>query len=78
MIKTHRFSAFANWINIYECAGGFGRSRSKNAIDTFFEGFHARDSIMMKSVLADDVVIRSIGRDKSGEISLQGKMFIKC
>ncbi len=45
----------------------------KNAIDRFFEGFHARDSIVMKSVLANDVVIQSIGRDKSGEIALTGE-----
>lgn len=48
-------------------------AKVKNAIDTFFEGFHARDSIVMKSILADDVVIQSIGRDKSGEIALTGE-----
>ena len=45
----------------------------KKAIDTFFEGFHARDSIVMKSILADDVVIQSIGKDKSGEIGITGE-----
>ncbi|GAB2770798.1 nuclear transport factor 2 family protein [Actinomadura fibrosa] len=42
----------------------------KKTIETFFEGFHARDSIVMKSVLADDVVVQTIGKAKTGEIKL--------
>ncbi|MEG9326576.1 nuclear transport factor 2 family protein [Salinimicrobium catena] len=42
----------------------------KKTVDTFFEGFHARDSVIMKSVLADDVVVQTIGKAKSGEIKL--------
>lgn len=42
----------------------------KKTVETFFEGFHARDSIIMKSVLADKVVVQTIGKAKSGEIKL--------
>ena len=39
----------------------------QEAIETFFEGFHARDSVKMKSVLSDAVVVQTIGKSKSGE-----------
>ncbi len=42
----------------------------KRTINTFFEGFHARDSVVMKSVLAEDVVVQTIGKVKSGEVKL--------
>ncbi|MGB7786910.1 MAG: nuclear transport factor 2 family protein [Salinimicrobium sp.] len=42
----------------------------KNAIDTFFKGFHARDSIVMKSVLTDATVVQTVAKDKSGEVVL--------
>ena len=45
----------------------------KRTIETFFEGFHARDSIMMKSVLAEDVVVQTIGETKTGEVKLRGE-----
>lgn len=42
----------------------------KKTVDTFFEGFHARDSVVMKSVLAEDVVVQTIGKTKSGEVKM--------
>ncbi|SDL09493.1 hypothetical protein SAMN04488034_102267 [Salinimicrobium catena] len=42
----------------------------KKTVETFFEGFHARDSVIMKSVLADGVIVQTIGKAKSGEIKL--------
>ena len=42
----------------------------KEAVVTFFEGFHARDSVIMKSVLAEGVVVQTIGKAKSGETKL--------
>ncbi len=39
-------------------------------IETFFEGFHARDSLIMKSVMADEIMIHTIGKDKTGELEL--------
>ena len=38
----------------------------KAAIDTFFEGFHKGDTIIMKSVLADKVVMQSTYTNKNG------------
>ena len=42
----------------------------KEAIVVFFDGFHARDSTIMKSVVNDAVIMQSIGKDGSGEIAL--------
>ncbi|MGB7841458.1 MAG: nuclear transport factor 2 family protein, partial [Salinimicrobium sp.] len=43
----------------------------QKTIETFFEGFHARDSVMMKSVLREGVVVQTIGRNQEGELMLQ-------
>lgn len=42
----------------------------QKVIETFFEGFHARDSLVMKSVMADEIIIQSIGKDKTGKPKL--------
>ena len=42
----------------------------KQVINTFFEGFHERDSLVMKSVFHEQPVIHSIERTKEGEIKL--------
>lgn len=42
----------------------------KKVVETFLEGFHARDSIMMKSVFHEDPVVQTIGRTKEGETKL--------
>lgn len=39
----------------------------KNVIETFFKGFHAQDSLLMKSVLAKEVVLQTTGRNPQGK-----------
>ncbi|WP_350285610.1 nuclear transport factor 2 family protein [uncultured Croceitalea sp.] len=39
----------------------------KKTIETFFDGFHKQDSTIMKSVLADGVVLQTTGRNKDGK-----------
>jgi hypothetical protein len=39
----------------------------QKVVETFFEGFHNQDSVLMKSVLADDVVLQTTGRNKEGK-----------
>ncbi|MFD0975798.1 nuclear transport factor 2 family protein [Salinimicrobium gaetbulicola] len=48
-------------------------SEIQNVIETFFEGFHAKDSIIMKSVLAEGVIVQTVGKSKSGEIKLHNE-----
>lgn len=39
----------------------------KSAVDTFFEGFHKGDTTLMKTVLADKVVLQTAFRNKEGK-----------
>ncbi len=39
----------------------------RKVIETFFDGFHKQDSTAMKSVLADEVVLQTTGRNKAGK-----------
>lgn len=43
------------------------KDKVKNVIETFFKGFHAQDSLVMKSVLANEVVLQTTGRNKQGK-----------
>lgn len=42
----------------------------QSTVETFFNGFHARDSILMKSVLSREIVVQTIGKTKSGETAI--------
>lgn len=39
----------------------------KKVITTFFEGFHAQDSVLMKQVVAADVIVQNTGTTKEGK-----------
>jgi hypothetical protein len=43
----------------------------KQAVDTFFEGFHKGDTLLMRTVLADKVVMQSTFNNENGENVLQ-------
>ncbi len=43
------------------------KEKVKNVIETFFKGFHAQDSVLMKSVLANEVVLQTTGRNTQGK-----------
>ncbi len=49
----------------------------KQVVNTFFEGFHARDSIIMKSVFYKDPVVQTIGKTKEGETKLVNEQLEK-
>lgn len=42
----------------------------KKTIDTFFEGFHKGDTILMKSVLSDKIVLQTAVKDRQGKDKL--------
>jgi len=44
----------------------FSEADAKNVVDTFFEGFHQGDTLKMKSVMVDDMVMQSAAADKEG------------
>lgn len=45
----------------------------KKVVETFFEGFHKQDSLLMKSVLADEVVLQTTGRNKKGKTQFKNE-----
>ena len=58
------FGAFAVAQNSSE------EEKLKEVVDTFFEGFHARDSTIMKSAFHEDPVVQTIAKTKEGETKL--------
>lgn len=43
------------------------KSEVKKIVETFFDGFHKQDSILMKSVVGDNVLLQTTGRNKEGK-----------
>lgn len=44
----------------------FSETDARNLIDTFFEGFHKGDTILMKSIMAEDMIMQTAFSDKEG------------
>ena len=44
----------------------FSEKQAKGLIDTFFEGFHEGDTLKMKSVMAENIVMQTAYTDKDG------------
>lgn len=44
----------------------FTETDARQLIDTFFEGFHKGDTILMKSVMSNDLVMQTAFTDKEG------------
>ncbi len=49
----------------------------QKTIETFFEGFHSQDSILIKQVVSEGIVLQSIGKDPSGEVMVRTEAFGK-
>ena len=47
----------------------------RTTIETFFEGFHKQDSTVIKQVVADNIILQSIGRDKKGNTIIKSDEF---
>ena len=45
----------------------FSNEDAKQIVDTFFEGFHKGDTILMQSVIANDVIMQRVYANKDGE-----------
>lgn len=52
-----------------------GAEEVKGIVQVFFEGFHKRDSSIIKQVVHSNVIMQSIGKDKLGEIELSRQDF---
>jgi hypothetical protein len=49
----------------------FAETDAKKIIDTFFEGFHKGDTLLMKSVMAENLVMQTAYADKTGNNKLK-------
>lgn len=47
----------------------------RKTVETFFKGFHLKDSMLIKKVVHQDVMMQSIGKSKSGDIELSKQNF---
>jgi hypothetical protein len=44
----------------------FSEKEARQLIETFFEGFHKGDTLLMKSVMADEMIMQTAFSDKEG------------
>jgi len=51
------------------------KSAVQETIETFFEGFHRQDSMMIKRTVAEGVVMRRIAIDSAGKASVREQEF---
>ncbi len=49
----------------------------RDVIDSFFKGFHQRDSTLLKKAVSDDVILQTIARDPQGGIYVKTEDFSK-
>lgn len=47
----------------------------RKTVEVFFEGFHEQDSLKIRSVMADSVIMQSIGKNKKGETVIHNEEF---
>lgn len=47
----------------------------RETVETFFEGFHEQDSLKIRSVTADSVIMQSVGSSKAGETVIHNEEF---
>lgn len=50
----------------------FSEADAKKSIDIFFEGFHKGDTLLMKSVMAENMVMQTAYTDKNGNNKVNG------
>ncbi len=52
----------------------FSEADAKNSINTFFEGFHEGDTLKMRSVMSDDLVLQTAFTTKDGDNKLVSEL----
>ncbi|MFD2098434.1 nuclear transport factor 2 family protein [Flagellimonas iocasae] len=58
-------------------AGLEEQEKVKQVIQTFFDGFHKQDSTIIKSTVADRVVLQTTGKDQEGNTRFREEEFSK-
>ncbi len=50
-------------------------AKVKTTIDTFFEGFHKQDSLIIMQVVSNDIIMQSIGKNREGQVKIRNEKF---
>ncbi len=64
-----KFSVFLLCFTVFTNSfsqNAFSEEDAKKIIDTFFEGFHKGDTVLMKSVIAENMMMQTAYADKNG------------
>ncbi len=54
-----------------------GKQAVQETVETFFKGFHQQDSLTMKQVVAENVILQTIEEDSEGKIKVRNASFSK-
>ncbi len=65
-MKSFLFTALLMFSMNLVAQSALDENKAKGIIDTFFEGFHKGDTLMMRSVLADEVQLQTAFTNKEG------------
>ena len=49
----------------------------QKTIETFFDGFHQRDSILIKQTVSENIIVQTIGKNKEGNSVIRNEDFGK-
>ncbi len=58
-------------------SNGEAENQIKQVIETFFDGFHKQDSTIIKSTVADEIVLQTTGRTPEGKTLFKTEEFSK-
>ena len=53
------------------------KAKIKQVVETFFDGFHKQDSTIIKSTVADEIVLQTTGRNPEGKTIFKTEEFPK-
>lgn len=61
--------------NLYSTSNINEEKEVQHIVETFFKGFHAQDSVLIKEVVHKEVRMQSIGKNRTGETVLSSEDF---
>ena len=50
-------------------------TKVRQTIETFFKGFHTKDTLLIKETVSEEIIVQSIGADKDGKATVRTEDF---
>ncbi len=50
-------------------------TKVRQTIETFFKGFHTKDTLLIKETVSKEIIVQSIGADKDGKATVRTEDF---